>query len=145
MYQRRFKNKTSRRIFHLKGRFSLMHLGGGTFLYSFPGRHHPIVGKIEFGGRRSRNRGLGALAFGSSAFVLMSLISGQGKADPITQINELKRLEAEGRFIEFEQRSDELKSRLVSVAEDRELSGKAGQTRVLQYRVKEGVDRKSVV
>ena len=136
MYHRRFKNKTSRRLLNFQGHFSLMHLGGGTFLYSFPGRNYPVVGKIELGRKKYRNRGLGAAALGTSFFMLLSLLSGSGTADPITQVNELKRLEAEGRFAELEQASDELKDRLVN-SEDQEVQ-RSGKVKFITYAVRSG-------
>ncbi len=136
MYQRRFKNKSGRRIFSLKGRFSLMHLGGGTFLYSFPGRNYPIVGKIELWRPAYRNRSLGALAAGGFVFLVLSISSGSGTADPVTQINELKRLEEEGRYIELEQRSDELKERLAEAEESE--ARHDGQVKMIRYKVQSG-------
>jgi murein DD-endopeptidase MepM/ murein hydrolase activator NlpD len=136
MHQRRFKNKSSRRIFHYQGRFSLMHLGGGTFLYSFPGRNYPIVGKLELGRKKYRNRGLGAVAFSTFFFMMITLMSGSGTADPITQVNELKRLEAEGRFQELEMASDELKDRLVNTEEEE--TRKSGKVKFISYKVRSG-------
>lgn len=136
MYQRRFKNKTSRRIFHLQGRFSLTHLGGGTFLYSFPGRNYPIVGKLELGRKKYRNRGLTAAAFSMFGFVVISLFSGSGTADPVVQSNELKRLEAEGRLEELEQRSDELKDRIVAAEEEQ--ARRTGKVKFIKYKVRSG-------
>lgn len=136
MYQRRFKNRDGKRILNLYGRFSLMHLGGGAFLYTFPGRRYPIVGRIELWKRKYRNRGLGAIAASAFIFVFMSVLSNTGGADPITDISELKRLEAEGRYVELEQKTEELKSRLLHIEEER--ASTQGQVKVKEYIVKSG-------
>lgn len=136
MYQRRFKNRDGKRILNLYGRFSLMHLGGGAFLYTFPGRRYPIVGRIELWKRKYRNRGLGAIAASAFIFVFMSVLSNTGGADPITDISELKRLEAEGRYVELEQKTEELKSRLLHIEEER--ASKQGQVKVKEYIVRNG-------
>ena len=137
MYQRRFQNKRSQRILDLKGRFSLMHLGGGTFLYSFPGRRYPIVGKIELGRRKYRNRGLGFLAVSFVFTSLLSLFSTSGTADPVVSMDELVTLESQGRIEELEKKSEEIKTLLYKQGENLRRP-KKGKAKILSYTVREG-------
>lgn len=136
MYQRRFKNRQGRRIFHLQGRISLMHLGGGAFLYSFPGRRYPIVGRIELWKRSYRNRLFGGISAICAVFLFFNIVASAGQADPIADIGELKKLEAEGRYAELEQRTEEVKARLLHIEEERQRS--RGQVRLIEYTVKNG-------
>ncbi len=132
MYLRRFKNRQKRSILDLKGRFSLIHLGGGTFLYSFPGKHHPVVGKIELGRKKYRNRGLGVLMSAVLFMGVMSVLSNAGTADSIS-LQDLEKMEAGLSPRELEEKSERLKSRLLS-------AGTGGTTtgRIVEYKVKHG-------
>lgn len=139
MYNRRFKNKQGRRIFELKGRFSLMHLGGGTFVYSFPGRYYPIVGRVELWRKKYRHRGLSFLI--ASAFVTLGIgiVSNAGTADPIASAEELERLESEGKIKpeELEARSEKIKSQLYGVENDHQIK-RTGKVKIIEYTVKNG-------
>ena len=117
MYHRRFKNRSRLRLFNLKGHFSLMHIGGGTFVYSFPGKNHPVVGKIEFGRKKYRVQGLGALIIGSAFFSMMSLLSNAGSASSINP-EDLERMNRGLSPVELEKKSEELKTRLLSDGRD---------------------------
>ncbi|MBX7057049.1 MAG: M23 family metallopeptidase [Leptospirales bacterium] len=142
MYQRRFKNKQGRRILNLQGRVSLMHLGGGAFLYSFPGRRFPIVGRVELFKRSHRRGLLGALALAGIGFLFFNIVASAGQADPIADISELQKLEAEGRYQELEQRTEEVKARLLHIEEER--SRQSGQVKLIEYTVRAGDTLSSV-
>lgn len=90
----------------------MIHLGGGTFLYSYPGKHHPIVRRIELGRKRNRVRGLGALVI--VLFVAaVGLVSRAGTADSVS-IEDLEKLEAGLTPIELEEKSERVKEQLLS-------------------------------
>ncbi|MCB1174004.1 MAG: peptidoglycan DD-metalloendopeptidase family protein [Leptospiraceae bacterium] len=137
MYHRRFKNNKSRRILDIKGRFALMHMGGGTFIYSFPGRGYPVVGKIELARKKYRNRGFGFLAICLIASTVISLFSTKSGADPVVETRELMKLESEGRIAELHDKSDQIKVQLYQVDENTE-TPRQGKVKIVNYTVKEG-------
>ncbi|MBE7438888.1 MAG: peptidoglycan DD-metalloendopeptidase family protein [Spirochaetales bacterium] len=112
MYNKRFKNRSGQRLFHLKGRFSLMHLGGGTFLYSYPGREHPVVRKLELGRKKYRVGGMSFLALFFMFSGGLALITSSSTADTI-DAEELERLESSLQPVELEERSEKLKEELL--------------------------------
>ena len=112
-----------------------MHLGGGTFLYSYPGKDHPVVRKVEFGRKRNRVRGIGALVV--LLFVAVgSMVSRAGTADPVSA-RDLEQLEQGLNPIQLEEKSEKLKEQLVS-------GGREGRQRLPtdrlfdEYRVQPG-------
>ena len=117
MYQRRFQNKQTKCLFHLKGRFALTYMGGGTFYYTLPSQKYPIVGKIELGlgHRKNRRRFAGFFALSVIFFSFFSFLSNTGEAGLITNEEDLKLLESQGRFEELEQKSEEAKSHLYTL------------------------------
>ncbi len=117
MYHRRFKNRRGTRLFHLKGRFSLMHLGGGTFLYSFPGKDYPIVGKIEFGRKKYRVQGATVAAILSVFLGTMGVLSNAGKASSIDEYGVSDSLNGNLSPRELDEKSEELKSQILREGE----------------------------
>ncbi|MCB1324521.1 MAG: peptidoglycan DD-metalloendopeptidase family protein [Leptospiraceae bacterium] len=115
---------------------SLVHLGGGNFLYSLPGRRFPVVGRIELWRKRNRSRALGFVALNFLFIGVMSLFSGSGTADPITDMRELRRLEEEGNIAELEARTEEIKGRIFSDAPEQ--TSDSGNVEIRQYRVRPG-------
>lgn len=138
MYNRRFRNRTGYRLFNLKGRFSIMYLGGGTFLYSVPGKNYPVVRKLELGRKKYRTQGASVLFLGMFFFGAVSLMTNAGTADSIDS-EELERLEANLTPIELEEKSEELKSRILEVGKVETAATTDGKkAKVLSYTVKNG-------
>ena len=115
MYQHRFQSKQTKRLFHLKGRFALTYMGGGTFYYTLPSQRYPIVGKIELGHRRNRRRFAGFFFLSLLLFSFFSFLPNAGQAVFIASEDDLKLLESQGRFKELDQKSEEAKSRLYTL------------------------------
>ncbi|MBI38728.1 MAG: peptidase M23 [Leptospiraceae bacterium] len=136
MHHRRFKNRHSKHRFELQGRFSLIHLGGGSFLYSFPGKTRPIIGRVDLALGKIRNQALGVMALSVLFFGVFSLLSNSGTAtttQELTEVEELKKMEGKLSPIELEKKSDALKEKLLT--EDQP-DGKDGK--VIKYTVRNG-------
>jgi len=88
MYHRRLKKSPGRKILNLQGRFSLVHTGGGSFVYSFPGKNHPIVRRVDFTGLKYR------LSF-SALFLTMVALSGIGMWTTVGTASSRRDFEAE--------------------------------------------------
>ncbi|MBI3394662.1 MAG: hypothetical protein HY042_02390, partial [Spirochaetia bacterium] len=141
MIRRRFQTRRSRRLLDLKGHFTLIHTGGGTFVYAIPGRHHPIVGKIELGRKKYRSQGLRFLAFSGLLLGAMSVLSNV----VATSISKGPDLNASLTPQELEQRSEELRARLlrgeaqneskVPIIEHVVQNGETLQKLAIQYRI----------
>ncbi len=131
VYLKRFRNRKKRPLLDLKGRFSLIHLGGGTFLYSYPGKGHPVVRKVELGRKRNRVRGLGVL-LGLLFVGFVSLVSQTGTADSVSP-EDLEKLEAGLTPVQLEERSEKLKEQLLSDSQNRKnASGRPFEEYVVQ-------------
>ena len=139
MYQRRFQNKETKRLFYLKGRFALTYMGDGTFYYTLPSQRYPIVGKIELGlgHRKNRRRFAGLSVLSLVFFSFFSFFSGTGEAVFVASEDDLKRLESKGRFEELEQKSEEAKLRLYSLHKPIG-SLNSSNVKIKKYKVREG-------
>ena len=136
MHHRRFKNRHSKHRFELQGRFSLIHLGGGSFLYSFPGKTRPIIGRVDLALGKIRNQALGVMALSVLFFGVFSLLSNSGTAtttQDLTEVEELKKMEGKLSPIELEKKSDELKEKLLTEDQPEGEDGK-----VIKYTVRNG-------
>ncbi len=108
MYRTRFQDSPSRRLFELKGRFTLLYVGNGTFVYGLPGRERPIVGKIELGRKKYHRQGLRFL----TATVLLLGLTSYVSNTVATSLSDTD-LNANLTPRELEQRSEELKARIL--------------------------------
>ncbi|MCB1164760.1 MAG: peptidoglycan DD-metalloendopeptidase family protein [Leptospiraceae bacterium] len=135
MHHRRFKNRHSKHRFELQGRFSLIHLGGGSFLYSFPGKNRPIIGRVDLALGKIRNQAMGVMALSILFFGVFSLLSNSGTATTadLTEVEELKQMEGKLSPIELERKSDELKDKLLKEDHPEGEDGK-----VIKYTVRNG-------
>ncbi len=115
-----------------------MYLGGGTFLYSVPGKNHPIVRKLELGRKKYRMQGASVLFMGLFFFGAVSLMTNAGTADSIDP-EDLEQLEASLTPIELEEKSEELKSRILEVSPVETVTrGDGKKSKVITYTVKNG-------
>lgn len=114
----------------------MMHLGGGTFLYSFPGPRYPVVGKIELGRKKYRNRGLGIIFISMFSMSILSIVSTSGTADPVVSTDELLKLESQGKLDELEVKSEEIKNKLYADGEHER--PKKGKVKIINYKVRNG-------
>jgi murein DD-endopeptidase MepM/ murein hydrolase activator NlpD len=133
MIYQRFKNRQGRHLVNIDGRFSLMHLGGGHFLYTLPGRSRPVVRKIDLGTERRGVRSVGFVAAAASV-IGIALFFNYTTGATATAVNgseSLQNLSPE----EMERRSDEIKERILMMDER---GGSEGQVSFYTYRVKNG-------
>ena len=137
MYEYRFQNKKTKRLFHLNGRFALTYMGGGTFYYTLPSQKYPIVGKIELGHLRNRRRFAGAFVLSIAIFSFFSFLPNTGEAGFITNEEDLKLLESQGRFKELDQKSEEAKSRLYTLHKPITSLASKG-VKIKKYKIREG-------
>ncbi|MBL8019256.1 MAG: peptidoglycan DD-metalloendopeptidase family protein [Leptospirales bacterium] len=111
MYHRRFKNRPGRKILNLQGRFSLIYTGGGSFVYTLPGKDHPIVRRIDFGGMKYRL---------SASAVLLAMIGFSGMGMWTSVGTASTRNGTEGGPVasispaELEKKSEELKAKIIT-------------------------------
>lgn len=155
MYQNRFRNKRTIRLFQWAGRFSLTHLGGWTFLYVIPGLNTPIVGKIEFSRRKYHIPTIALMGFFLFSFIFISFFNSPKKSagnngelaaasastsQPIQNNTEEsgditslqnKNVNAD----ELQSKSDELKS---IIFQEEKLPEMAGDVEVYNYKIKPG-------
>ena len=135
MYLRRFRNRKKRRLLNHKGQFFLTHLGGGTLLYSFPGRERPVVGKIEFWRKKYRVRSYGAVMTVALFFGVMSALSNVSRADSFT-LEELEKKEAILPDTELVEKSELVKEQLLR--ETDKYSGTGSKKKIIEYTVRDG-------
>lgn len=137
MYSRRFENRPAPRRVEIRGRFSLIHLGGGSFLYTLPGRSRPIIGRFDLSSFRLKRHGAMLAALTGVILVGFSVFSNSGRAftnmgdsqDP-TALIDTKNLSPE----QMEQKSEELKNRILTEDDEAGAPGRA----VITYSVKPG-------
>ena len=120
-----------------------MYLGGGTFLYSLPGKNYPVVRKIELGRKKYRMQSVSVLFLGAFFFGAGSRMTNPGTADSIDS-EDLEQLEASLTPIELEEKSEELKSRILEVGKAETRTAAANKqkdekkAKVITYTVKNG-------
>lgn len=142
MHHRRFNNKLSRHRLDFQGKFSIIHLGGGSFLYTFPGKVRPVVGRIDLSQKKLRNQGIGLVMIIFAFVGIFGFLSNTGTATAVSDPSspeELEKLEGKLSPIELEKKSDELKNKILN--EDRPDPKHKG---MIKYTVRSG-DTLSVI
>jgi len=145
MYNNRFQSQRSRRLLHIDGKMSLVHLGSGNFIYTLPGKHKTYVGKIELGRKKYRLPGAGiavAVLFiaGIVLFSNMEPTEASVKADNYTG--------SASESIEFEEKTEAWKNQIIASntgyagsstsARDESVPEVNGGIRIHEYTIKKG-------
>ncbi len=136
MYHRRFQNNPAPRRLQIRGRVSLVHLGRGSFLYTFPGKTRPHIGRLDLSMAQFRKTGLMAVVLSSGFFLGFSVLSNTGSA--FTTAGEEQELvvglDGEGMSPEeLDQKSEAFKNKILS-EDEQASSGKD----FITYTVKPG-------
>lgn len=142
MYHRRFKSSSSRKLLNLNGRFSVTHLGGASFLYTYPGKSNLHVGKLELGSGKYRLplgiaglflTGLTLAAFTGESQRAVAMTSDQTAVEKTVSSRDTKAV------AELEEQSEELKSKILKEEEkSRKKDEDKGPVKILNYRIKPG-------
>lgn len=136
MHHRRFQNNPAPRRLEIRGRVSLIHLGRGSFLYTFPGKARPYIGRVDLSIVQMRKTAMMVVVLFSGFFLGFSVFSNAGSAittasdeqELVAGLNE-KDLSPE----ELDQKSEDFKNKILS--EDEEAS--SGKDHIA-YTVKPG-------
>lgn len=136
---RRFKNGKKRRIFEYRDRVSITHLGGATFLYSYPGRGGRVVRKVEFGRRRNRIRSFSISLFAILFIALSGLLSNTGNTGSIS-LERLEKMEEGFSPLDLEENSIRMRNHLIGFGEPgpEDPALKKAGPRFVEYTIKPG-------
>jgi len=143
-YHKRFQQKENVKKLELKGRFSIIHLGGGNFVYTIPGKTKPKVGRIDLSELNFRRIGFGFIIIFLGFFVFFMVFTKSGIAT--TNSNVIKKEEVEKSQIdlknlnpqEIEKQSEELKNKVLQEDKNIENALQNKKTKYIEYKVKEG-------
>ncbi|MBW7859420.1 MAG: hypothetical protein H3C43_14275, partial [Leptonema sp. (in: Bacteria)] len=80
MHDQRFRNNPASRRIDIRGRVSLVHLGRGSFLYTYPGKARPHIGRIDLSFSKIRRHTLMTVVLFSGFFLGFSVFSNAGRA-----------------------------------------------------------------
>ena len=125
MYHRRFQNRNARYLFEIKGGFSLLHLGGPRFMYSFPQKNRSgyTVGRFDVPAALQRHlHGIAflmvaALVFGAYTFFadsgVASSASKSGQTETSPMVSEVVKTSKE-----LDQKTEEMKQKILAMDEN---------------------------
>ncbi|MFN3604181.1 MAG: peptidoglycan DD-metalloendopeptidase family protein [Leptonema sp. (in: bacteria)] len=145
-YHKRFQQKPEVKKFELRGKFSIIHLGNGSFIYTIPGKDRPKIKRIDFFDFNLKKFGLGFL----SAFVLFIVffIFNTKSGIATSQREEQQKNHFQETFknlspYEIEKQSEELKNKLLNL--DKEIESKLNnKEKYITYEIKEGDSLNSI-
>lgn len=135
MHDQRFRNNLTSRRIEIRGRVSLVHLGRGSFLYTFPGKARPYIGRVDLSFAKIRRHVIMSVVLFSGFFLGFSVFSNAGRAfSALTDDKEAALIDQKNLTPEqFDQKSEDFKNSILS--EDEESS--SGKDKI-SYTVKPG-------
>ncbi|GIX42951.1 MAG: peptidase M23 [Leptospiraceae bacterium] len=146
-YHTRFQQKEDVKRVELKGRFSFIHLGGGNFVYTIPGKNKPKVGRIDLSELSLKKIGIGFTVLFVGFFLFFVVLTKSGVAttnetkkyaskDALNEQEQLdlKHLDPQ----EIEKKSEELKNKVLQEDNEIEKALQNKKTKYIEYKVKEG-------
>jgi len=136
MHHKRFQNNPATRRIEIRGRFSLIHLGRGSFLYTFPGKARPHIGRFDVSAAQIRKHSMMVLVLSFGFFLGFSVLSNATRAFTANSAGEDQAVDLNEAGLtpdEIDQKSQDFKNKLLS--EDEEIS--SAKDRIV-YTVKPG-------
>jgi murein DD-endopeptidase MepM/ murein hydrolase activator NlpD len=143
-YHTRFQQKANVKRVEIKGRFSLIHLGGGNFVYTIPGKNKPKVGRIDFSEGNFKKIGIGVIIIFLGFYIFFFIFTKSGIAtttikdtsyiDKNDHQMDINNLEPQ----EIERKSEELKNKVLQEDNEIEKALQNKNTKYIVYKIKEG-------
>lgn len=142
-YHKRFQHRPDVRKIEFKGKFSIIHLGGGSFIYTLPGKDRPKINRLDFSEFNYKKISLGALSVFLIFFIFFVINTKSGVATSQKEIHADHRYHNQFQFSnlsphEIEKQSEELKNQLLN--SDKETGEKLNnkKEKYFFYEIKEG-------
>lgn len=149
-YHKRFQQRPEVRRVEIKGKFSVIHLGGGNFVYTLPGKNKPIVKRVDLFDFNYKKLGLGILSIIFLFYIFFILNTKSGVATSKKEIKEIiDRDSYQDTFknltpYEIEKQSEELKNKLLSLDKELDNNFNNKKEKFITYEVKEGDNLNSI-
>ncbi len=146
-YHKRFQHKPDVKKIEFRGKFSIIHLGGGSFIYTIPGKDRPKIKRLDFSEFNYKKISFGAISIFFIFFVFFVLNTKSGVATSQKEIQTNQQYQYQFRHLtpyEIEIQSEELKKQLLN--SDKEIEEKLNnkKEKYITYEVKQGDNLNSI-